>query len=355
MTNFKIKTIILGGKKIGIGRPPFIVAEAGVNHNGRLDLALKLVDAAAKAGADAIKFQTFRAEDVVIKKGKMAVYQKKNIGRSASQLAMLKSLELQESFYEPIMRRCREKNILFLSTPHGGFAAVDFLQNLGVAAFKFGSGDINNFPVLQYAARFNKPMILGTGMATMQEIKDAIQYIKKAGNNKIIILHCTTNYPCPLDEVNLSAMQSMMNELGILVGYSDHTLGVQVPTMAATLGACLIEKHFSLDKTMPGPDHKASIEPDELREMIKSVKRVKAILGSPLKQPTRFELMMLKDVRKSVVSIRAIKKGDKFTEENIGIKRPGVGLPPQHYIMLLNKKARRAIRADVLIKRTDYV
>lgn len=355
MINPRIKTIALAGKKVGYRELPFIVAEAGVNHNGSLATALKLVDAAAQAGADAVKFQTFKAEQVVSKSAQLAVYQKNNIGKSESQLSMLKRLELKESFYEPIIERCKKKNILFLSTPHGSFAAVDFLQKLKVAAFKFGSGDINNFPVLKYAARFGKPIILGTGMSTRREVIDAIQCIKKAGNNKIIVLHCTTNYPVPDSWVNLAALRPMIEKLDVLVGYSDHSQGTQVPVMAVTLGACLVEKHFTLDKTMAGPDHKASIETDELRAMIIAVKRVKIILGSSLKRPNQSELIMLKQVRKSIVATRTIKKGERFTKENIGIKRPGTGLPPGEYLFLLNKKAKRAIISDALIKRSDYV
>lgn len=354
MRGSKAQTITLGGKKVGYGQGVFVIAEAGVNHNGKLATALKMVDAAARAGADAIKFQTFKAEDVVIAGGKMAAYQKKNIGKEMSQRAMLKRLELKESFYRQIVARCQKKRIMFLSTPHGGFGAVDFLHKLGVKAFKFGSGEINNFPLLEYAARLNKPMILGTGMATMSEVKEAIVRIKKAGNSKIIVLHCTTNYPCPPSQVNLAAMRTMMDELDVLVGYSDHTLGIQVPIMAATLGACLIEKHFTLDKDAPGPDHKASAEPDELEQMVKSANSVKTILGSSIKRPTKSEERMLKDVRKSVVSLRSIKKGEKFTKENIGIKRPGNGLPPKTYKSLLGKTARRPIKADSLLKRSDY-
>jgi len=354
MRGSKIQTIMLGGREVSYGRPVFVIAEAGVNHNGKLATALKLVDVAARAGADAVKFQTFNAEDVVTKGGEMAAYQKKNLGSSKSQRDMLKTLELKESFYKPIIAQCKKKKILFLSTPHGGFKAVDFLQKLGVSAFKFGSGDITNIPLLEYAARFKKPMILGTGMSTIQEVKAAVACIKRAGNRKIAVLHCTTNYPCSLDEVNLKAMQTMMRELDVLVGYSDHTLGIQVPVMAATLGACVIEKHFTLNKNAQGPDHKASIDPNELAEIVQRVKRVKTILGSSVKKPNKSEAIMMRDVRKSIVSLRDIQKGEKFTKENIGIKRPGTGLPPKEYASILGKKAKRAIRKDSLIQRVDY-
>ncbi len=345
------KIIKIGNKLIGENQPVFIIVEAGVNHNGRLDLALKLIDAASNAGADAVKFQTFKAEDVAIPAAKMAEYQKKNIGKTKSQFAMLKKLELEGKFYKPIIERCKKRKIIFLSTPHGGFESVDFLQSLGVPAFKFGSGDLTNLPVLEYAAKFKKPMILSTGMATMIEIKEAISAVKKAGNDKIVALHCTTNYPCPIEEVNLRAMQRMMKDLDISVGYSDHTLGIQVPIMAATLGACVIEKHFTLNKKLPGPDHKASAESGELKELIRQVRNVSTILGSSIKKPTKGELPMLKTVRKSVVSLANIRKGEKFNKKNIGIKRPGTGIEPKYFGQLLGRKVKVDICANDLIKR----
>lgn len=325
---------------ISYHRHPFIIAEAGVNHNGRLDLALKMVDVAKKCGADAIKFQTFKARSVVTSQGK-----------TKSHFEMLKKLELKKKFYKPIIKRCKEKKIIFLSTPHGSFEAVDFLQKLNIPAFKFGSGDLTNLPVLQYAAKFKKPVIISTGMATMEEIKEAINCIEKTGNNKIIVLHCTTNYPCPFDEVNLRAMQAMMKKLDVLVGYSDHTTGIQTSVMAATLDACLIEKHFTLNKNMPGPDHKASIEPNELKEMVNQIRNVEKILGSTIKRPNKSEFSMTKTVRKSIVSLRDIRKGEKFTQKNIGIKRPGVGLPPKHYFEILGKVAKVNIAEDALINK----
>lgn len=343
------KVITIGNKLIGKNQPVFVIAEAGVNHNGRLDLALKLVDAAVAAGADAVKFQTFKAEQVVTVAGKMAAYQKKNLGKEESQSAMLKKLELKEKFYKPIIKRCKERGIMFLSTPHGGFESVDFLQKLGAPAFKFGSGDLNNLPVLEYAAKFQKPMILGTGMATMKEVKEAIVCIKNASNKKIIVLHCTTNYPCPPEEVNLSAMLTMMKEAGVWVGYSDHTLGNQVPIMAATLGACVIEKHFTLDRNLPGPDHKASLELAELKAMVQAIREVPIILGSKVKEPNASEASMIKNVRKSIVAAKDIKKGEIFSKQNLAIKRPGIGLRPSVWRQLLGKKAKKDFTPDELI------
>lgn len=349
-----VKNIRIGNKIVGENRPVFITAEAGVNHNGDLKTAFKLIDAAAAAGADAIKFQTFKAEQVVTSAGEMAAYQKKNIGKTESQLEMLKKLELPESFYQPLIKHCREKNIIFLSTPHGSFSSVGLLQRLKVPAFKFGSGDLTNLPVLEYAAKFNKPMILGTGMATLDEVRQAVNTIKKVGNNKIIVLHCTTNYPCPLNEVNLRAMLTMKQKLSVLVGYSDHTSGINVPIMAASLGACLIEKHFTLDKNTPGPDHKASLEPAELKAMAQALRPVNIILGSSVKKPTKSENKIIKTVRKSLVSLAAVNKGDKFTAKNMGIKRPGTGLSPKYYQKIIGRVAKKDIAADSLIRKEYY-
>lgn len=341
--------IKIGSKFIGENQPVFIIAEAGVNHNGRLDYALKLVDAAAEAGADAVKFQTFKAEQVVTARGEMADYQKKNIGKNESQLKMLRKLELPGKFYQPLINYCRKKKIIFLSTPHGSFASVDWLEKLKTPAFKFGSGDLTNLPVLHYGARLGKPLILGTGMATLNEVKEAVKAIKKTGNNKIIVLHCTTNYPCPVEEVNLKAMQTMAARLDVLVGYSDHTLGIQVPIMAATLGACLIEKHFTLNRNLPGPDHRASLEPLELQAMVKSIRQVPIILGSKVKSPNFSELSLIKIARKSLVAAKDIKKGEIFSLINLAIKRPGTGLSPKFWSKILGKKAKKDFMTDELI------
>ncbi|MDP3999602.1 MAG: N-acetylneuraminate synthase [bacterium] len=344
----------IGNRTIGKNQPVFVIAEAGVNHNGRLDLAKKLVDAAATAGADAIKFQTFKAEQVVTGAGKMAGYQKKNLGKSGSQLQMLKKLELREKDYPELIRYAKKKGLIFLSTPHGGFESVDFLNALGVSAFKFGSGDLTNFPILAHAAIYKKPMILGTGMATLKEIKEAIDCIKNSGNNKIIILHCTTDYPCAPEEVNLNVMRTLEDKLGVLTGYSDHTLGSQVPVMAAALGVCLIEKHLTLDKKMSGPDHEASSSPEEFLEMVNGIRVAEKILGSHKKAPTKSELQYIPTVRKSLVAARPIKKGERFTAENLAIKRPGTGLAPKHYFKVIGARARADIQADTLLEPRHY-
>lgn len=349
------KEIKIGNKIISNKSPVFIIAEAGVNHNGKLNLALKLVDAAADTGADAVKFQTWKAEQVVTSGGEMAGYQKKNIGKTESQLEMLKKIELNERFYGPIVERCKKRNILFLSTPHGHIESADFLHKLGVSAFKIGSGDLTNRPFLEHVAKFGKPMILGTGMATLAEVKDAMRWIKRVGNNKIVFLHCTTNYPCPLEEVNLKAMQTMMKELpDVLVGYSDHTEGSIVSSMAVSLGACVIEKHLTLDKNMKGPDHKASSNPEELKNAIQAIRSIPVVMGSSVKQPTVNEKIVTPIARKSIVSLKPIKKKEKFTKKNLGIKRPGNGILPKYYSTLLGKLAKRNIVGDTLIQKGDW-
>lgn len=344
----------IGHHHIGYGQSPFIIAEAGVNHNGKLPLALKLVDAAAAAGADAVKFQTFKAGQVVTKAGQMASYQRKNIGISKSQMAMLKKLELQTAWYHVLRRRCRQKNIIFLSTPHGGKDSVDELQQQHVPAFKFGSGELTNTPVLAYAARLGIPMIIATGMATLPEVKEAVRVIRRAGNQKIIVLHATTNYPCPLEEVNLKAMVTMMKNISCPVGYSDHTIGFEVPLLAVALGACVIEKHLTLNRRMAGPDHAASTEPEPFREMVDLIRHVPTIFGSARKLPNPSERLMIPTVRKSIVTIRPISRGERFTESNLGIKRPGNGLSPSLYLRLLGHRSRRDLPADYLVTRRDY-
>jgi len=367
-----IKKIKIGNKFIGEKEPVFIIAEAGVNHNGKLAAALKLIDAAAAAGVDAVKFQTFRAENVTTGAGEMAEYQKKNIGKNESQLMMLKKLELPEDFYPSLINRCREKKIIFLSAPHGGFQSVDFLENLKIPAFKIGSSDLTNLPLLEYAAKFNKPMIISTGMATLAEARQATEVVKKAGNNNIIVLHCTVNYPCPLNEVNLRAMAKLEKELKVFVGYSDHTEGIKISIAAVVLGARLIEKHFTLDKNLPGPDHKASLEPAELSELVRQIRKaekrlaggenpkslikelkVQPSLGSGIKKPFPSELKTMKIGRKSLVARLNISKGTEILGEMLDIKRPGTGLEPKYLKMVVGKIARKNILRDALITFKD--
>lgn len=348
------KGLKIGNFEIEENSKVFIIAEAGVNHNGKLGLALELVDAAVRAGADAVKFQTFKAEQVVTKKGEMASYQQKNIGKKLSQREMLKSLELPEKFYQPIIKRCRKRNILFMSTPHGGKKSVDFLESLGIEAYKIGSGDLTNYILLNKVAKVGKPIILSSGMANLNEVKEAIEYIRSKGNNQIAVLHCTTNYPCPPEEVNLLAMKTMMEELDIPVGFSDHTQGNQAAIMTATLGMAIYECHFTLDKTLPGPDHIASAEPDELKEKIVAIRAVPVILGNARKAPNPSELKsMVKLVRRSIVITKDLPEGHKICEDDLEAKRPGNGISPIQYEEFLGKRLSIALKKDHQITKKD--
>ncbi len=328
-------------------QPCFIIAEAGVNHNGNIKLAKKLVDAAAEAGADAVKFQTFKSENVVTKEAKTAEYQKKNTGKSETQLEMIKKLELDYKDFIELKKYCDKKQIIFLSTPHSE-DAIDFLEPL-VPAYKVGSGDLTNLPFLKKIAIKKKPIILSTGMATLDEVKMAVKIIKNQKNNKIILLHCTTNYPCPIKEVNLRAMQTLKQEFNLPVGYSDHTLGMTVPIMAVAMGAQVLEKHFTLDKSLPGPDHKASLEPKELKQMIKKIKEVETVLGSGIKKPTENEKRIQKIIRKSIIAQINIPQNAKITKEMLTIKRPGIGIAPKYIGKILGRKAKKNIKKDKLI------
>ena len=343
-----MQPVKIQNKLIGNNHPIFIIAEAGVNHNGNLKLAKKLVDVAVKADADAVKFQTFKTEGVVTKEIHLTNYAKRNIGKDITQNNLLKKLELNYEDFKILKKYCDEKGIIFLSTPHS-FDAIDFLEDL-IPAYKFGSGDITNIASLKYTAKKGKPMILGTGMATLQEIQIAIDAIQSENNDQIIVLHCTTNYPCPLDEVNLNAMMTMQKELDCLVGYSDHTLGLLVPIMATALGAVIIEKHFTVDKSLPGPDHKASMEPNELKEMVKEIRKTEKAMGSFKKEPTVSEKQIMKYVRKSIVAKKDIEKGSIIGENMITIKRPCIGLQPADLDKIIGKKTKRNISKDEIFQ-----
>jgi len=337
----------IGARLIGEGEPCFIIAEAGVNHNGDIGLAKELIDAAKKAGADAVKFQTFKAENLVTENAEMAEYQKKNLGKKESQLKMLKKLELDYKDFKRLKRYCDKKGIIFLSTPHSE-DAVDFLEPL-VPAYKIGSGDLTNLPFLEKITQKKKPIILSTGMATLEEVREAVKTIKKQGNNKIILLHCTTNYPCPIEEVNLKTILTLKREFRLPVGYSDHTLGITVPIVAVAMEARVLEKHFTLDKNLPGPDHKASLEPKELEEMVKLVREAEKALGSGIKKPTKSEEKIKKVARKSIVAKTDIPKGTKIKKEMLIIKRPGTGIKPKYIHRLIGRKAKEDIESDELI------
>jgi len=345
--------IEIGKKQIGEKNPVFIIAEAGVNHNGKLNLALKLVDVAAKAGADAVKFQTFRAEQVVTEKGEMADYQKTNLGKVESQQEMLRKLELKEQFYEPIIDRCKEKNIMFLSTPHGGTESVNFLESLRIEAFKVGSGDLTNYLLLNRLAKTGKPVILSSGMATLKEVADAIKFIKSKGCKQLSMLHCTTDYPCPPEKVNMASMVTMMKKLDIPVGYSDHTQGAMAAIMAATLGATIYECHFTLDKKLPGPDHVASADPKELKERIDAIRNVGIMMGGAKKVPNKSELKLISIVRRSIVAAYDLPASHKLTIEDLEAKRPGDGIPPLEYEKFLGKILKKDLNKDQQIQKSD--
>ena len=330
-----------------------IIAEAGVNHNGNLELAKELISAAAKAGADYVKFQTFSADKIVSKSAKKASYQEANQPEEdSSQYSMLKKLELPFSWYKILMDHSNQLNIKFIST---GFDldSIDFLDNLSTPFFKIPSGEITNKPYLVHIASKKKPIILSTGMSSLLEVKDALKVLEENGINKdnITVLHCTTEYPAPIEEINLKAMLSMKESLGVNIGYSDHTIGFEVPIAAVALGATIIEKHFTIDRNLPGPDHKASLEPSELKEMIRSIRNIElALSGSGQKEPSHSEIKNLIAVRKSIVAAVNISKGELFSEENLSIKRPGNGLSPMLWDQVLGTHAKRNFVQDEMIE-----
>lgn len=328
-----------------------IIAEAGVNHNGDINTAKKLIDAAAEAGVDYVKFQTFSAKKLVVKSAKKAAYQQENTKSSdESQFKMLQKLELNEAAHLELMEYCKQKKIQFLST---GFDVDSsrFLNELGINLFKVPSGEITNLPYLRLIGGFGKPVILSTGMATMGEIEDAINVLMESGTtiNNITVLHCNTEYPTPMNDVNLLAMNSIKNKFGVSIGYSDHTLGIEIPIAAVALGAEVIEKHFTLDKEMEGPDHKASLEPLELKEMVKAIRNIEIALGHGRKVPSESESKNKIIARKSIVASKLIKKGSVFTEENVTIKRPGNGISPMLWDSIIGSIAEKDYLEDDLI------
>lgn len=328
----------------------FIIAEAGVNHNGNIQIAKRLVDEAVLAGADAIKFQSFKAENMVCKNAPKADYQLLQVAKLESQYEMLKKLELTYEMHKKLIEYCKYKNIMFLSTPFD-IESMELLADLKIEIFKIPSGEITNYPYLKKIATYNKNIILSTGMSTMKEIKSAIDILKENGANNISILHCTTEYPVVMEEVNLKAMNSIHKQTGLKVGYSDHTLGFEVAIAAVAIGATIIEKHFTLDKSMKGPDHKASLEPCELRSMIRAIRNIEKVMGNGIKMPTKSELKNINIVRKSIVASREIKRGEHFTEDNITTKRPGDGMSPMRWNEILGKVAKRDYIQDDIIEK----
>lgn len=326
----------------------YIIAEAGVNHNGSLETAFRMVDEAKNAGADCIKFQTFKSENLVSVKASKADYQKGNTGEG-SQLEMLKKLELSFDEFIRLKDYCQEKGIEFLSTPFD-LESLDFLDRLGVPFWKIPSGEVTNLPYLLAIAKTSKPVIMSTGMCEIEEIRAAVNTLRQNGTNDIKLLHCNTEYPTPFEDVNLNAINTLRETFGLETGYSDHTKGIEVAIAAVALGCTVIEKHFTLDKNMEGPDHKASLEPKELCEMVNAIRNIEKAMGSKDKKPSVSELKNISVARKSIVAKTNIKAGDVFSEENITVKRPGNGISPMRWFEIIGKTADRDYKEDDLIK-----
>lgn len=338
----------IGGRNVGGGERTFVIAEAGVNHNGKIALAKKLIDVAREAGADAVKFQTFRADKLVTRQAGKAVYQAASTDASESQFDMLKKLELSDGEFRELDMYCREREIIFLSTPFDEGSA-DFLETLGMPAFKIASGEITNLPFLAHIATKKKPMIISTGMAGIGEVEKALETIGRTGNERVALLHCVSNYPTEPGDVNLRAMETLRHAFCVPVGYSDHTLGIEIALAAAALGACVIEKHFTLDRGMTGPDHGASLEPDQLREMVRGIRTIEQALGDGRKRPAASEQNTAAVARRSLVAARDIEAGEVLREDMIVIRRPGNGLAPALLPRLVGRKVKIAISEGELL------
>jgi N,N'-diacetyllegionaminate synthase len=327
-----------------------IIAEAGVNHNGDINIAKKLIDVASDAGVDYVKFQTFKAENLVQRNAKKASYQIDNTDNSDSQFTMLKKLELSHEAHQELIAYCKSKKVKFLSTAFD-FESIDFLKNK-LDFYKIPSGEITNLPYLEKVAELGLSVVMSTGMANMQEVREAFEVLLKNGLKKedITILHCNTEYPTPMEDVNLTAMLSIEKELGVKIGYSDHTLGIEIPIAAVAMGASIIEKHFTLERNMNGPDHKASLEPDELKSMVTAIRNIELALGDGIKKPTKSEVKNTHNARKSILAIKSIKKGDVFTVSNISTKRPGNGISPMNWHEVIGAIAIKGFNEDDLIE-----
>jgi len=329
----------------------FIIAEAGVNHSGDLSIAKGMIDAAKEAGADAVKFQTFKAERMISKNAAKAEYQRQTTEENETQFEMIRKLELDRVSHKELITYCNKKNIIFISSPFD-LESIDLLNNLGLEIFKIPSGEITNLPYLQKIGSLRKKIIMSSGMANLEEIRVALDILISSGTPKenITILHCNTEYPTPFGDVNLLAMITIRDTFGVNVGYSDHTLGIEVPIAAATLGAQVIEKHFTLDKTMTGPDHKASLDVDELTSMIEKIRNVEKALGDGIKKPSLSEMKNIEVVRKSIVAKKDIKKGGFFSEDNITAKRPGQGISPMRWDEIIGKQAKKDLKKDECVE-----
>lgn len=330
----------------------FIIAEAGVNHNGSLDMALQLVDAAQQSGADAVKFQSFKAEQLATRSAHKAAYQERTTSQAESQFEMLRRLELDRSAHERIVRHCEERGIQFLSSPFD-LPSIDLLAEMNLPVYKVPSGELTNEPYLRKIGSQGKPVILSTGMATLGEVEEAVSTLRAAGAGQLTLLHCVTEYPAPYGEVNLRAMHTLKVAFGLPVGYSDHTPGIEVSVAAAALGAEMIEKHFTLDRSLPGPDHAASLEPNELKAMVTAIRNVEAALGTGIKAPAPCEIPNISVARKSLVAAKPLPAGHKLDEQDLNIKRPGNGLAPKLMPALIGRTLRVAIEQDALIRWDD--
>lgn len=326
----------------------FIIAEAGVNHNGDIGLAKRLIDVASVAGADAVKFQTYKTGNLVCKTAQKAGYQLETTNKSETQYGMLEKLELTKQMHRELVDYCTEKKIMFMSAPFD-IESIKMLADLGLQVFKVPSGEITNLPYLREMARRQKKVILSTGMSNMDEVRRAVSVLKDNGTNDIVLLHCNSQYPSPVSDVNLLAMVRMRKELGLPTGYSDHTQGIEIPIAAAALGAVVIEKHFTLDKNMEGPDHKASLEPQELKQMVEGIRKIELAMGSGIKQMSESEKINVSIVRKSIVASTNIHKGEMFTEENLTAKRPGNGTSPMRWDEIVGTISDREYKADEMI------
>jgi N,N'-diacetyllegionaminate synthase len=338
----------IANRTIGEGEPCFVIAEAGVNHNGDVSLAKRLIDVARGAGADAVKFQTFKTEQLVSKSAEKAAYQKETTDARESQFEMIKKLELSKRQHWELGRYADRRDIMFLSTPYDK-GSVDLLVEMGVPALKISSADITNHPLLSYAAAKGLPIILSTGMSTLGEVEEAVGVITNTGNEKLVLLHCAFNYPAKLQDLNLRAMITLRQSFGFPVGYSDHTMGIEVSLAAVALGATVIEKHFTLDRNLPGPDHRASLEPAELNEMVTRIRNIERALGSPLKRPCGAEVPNRAICRRSVIAAVDIPRGVTIGGDMLAVKRPGTGISPKHLEALVGRKVVAAIKKDEFI------
>lgn len=342
-----MQAIQINERWVGPGYPCFVIAEAGVNHNGDINMAKQLVDVASEVGADAIKFQTFKAERLVTRDAPKANYQRQTTGTQESQFEMLRRLELSEDAHAELVAYCKKRGLLFMSTPFDEGSA-DLLADLGIPVYKIPSGEITNIPYLKHVASKGRPLIVSTGMSYLGEVEKAVRAIESTGNTQFVLLHCVSNYPAAPEDINLSAMKTMATAFNTLVGYSDHTEGLEIAFASVAMGACVLEKHFTLDRELPGPDHRASIEPEQFAALIQGVRSIEAALGDGRKQPAASEANTASVARKSLVAATALKAGTVITEEMVAIRRPGTGLLPDLYPMLIGRQLNVDVKSGTL-------